>query len=314
MHVPLSRFESHFPSDTILVADRSGSEQPFSRGLLASSIMPTGLTPGSAHLIASEVAAELRRDGIRRITSIELSQVASLVISRMAGEPIAARYDAWCRVTRSTKPIIVLLGGASGTGKSTIATRLASRLSITRVIPTDAVREVMRAFVPKSLVPELHRSSFEPPPELQSAPFETIYEGFRRQCNAVASGVASVVSRMVTEREDAIIEGVHVLPGLDLGPAAASSAAVVVPILITVGDEAAHRAHFMHRLETHHGREPHRYLERLATIREIDRRLRAEAREHKVPVVDSTYLDDALHRIVQIVVDRAELSLTSDSP
>lgn len=311
--MPLSRFESPFPPDAILVTERSGSEQPFSKGLLASSIMPTGLTPGSAHLIAAEVAAELGRDGVARVTTERLERVVASVITRMAGPDAAARYDAWCRVTRSTKPIIILLGGASGTGKSTIATRLAARLSITRVIPTDAVREVMRAFVPASLVPELHRSSFEPPPGQHAASFDTIYAGFRRQCDAVASGVGGVVTRMINEREDAIIEGVHVVPGLDLGPAADTSAAVVVPILITVAEEGAHRAHFMHRLETHHGREPQRYLDKLATIREIDQRLRAEAREHGVPQVDSTYLDEALHSIVQIVVERAESRLDGDS-
>ena len=43
-------------------------------------------------------------------------------------------------------PIILLIGGATGTGKSTVATEVAYRLGITRVTSTDFVRQTMRAF------------------------------------------------------------------------------------------------------------------------------------------------------------------------
>lgn len=304
-----SRAAMDFPPDTILVVDRSGSLQPFSKGLLASSVMAAAVSPASAHQIAAEVAAELRRAGTTRIGADELAAATSRVIEALEGEAVARRYADWRQVSRSPKPIIILLGGASGTGKSTIATTLASRLAITRVIPTDAVREVMRGFVPETLVPELHRSSFEPPPDEPDAGFETIWSAFRRQCQAVGAGVARVVKRMVNEREDTIIEGVHVLPGLDIAAMASNRAAIVVPILLTVRDTSVHHAHFMHRLETHHGREPGRYLDRLGTIRAIDERLQAEARTHGVAIVDATFIDEALHQIIGLVLERARLDL-----
>lgn len=308
-----SRATMDFPPDTIIVVDRSGSQQPFSKGLLASSVMAAAVSPASAHHIATEVAATLRLHGLRSVTADQLAAKTSQVIALLEGEDVARRYDDWRRVTRSPKPIIILLGGASGTGKSTIATTLATRLAITRVIPTDAVREVMRAFVPETLVPELHRSSFEPPPGEPEASFETIWAAFRRQCQAVGAGVARVVKRMVNEREDTIIEGVHMLPGLDVAALASNTSAIVVPILLTVRDTAVHHAHFMHRLETHHGREPARYLERLGTIRAIDERLRAEARSHEVAIVDATFIDEALQQIVGLVLERARLDL-GDTP
>ena len=46
------------------------------------------------------------------------------------------------KMRRLARPLIILLGGPTGAGKSTVATMLASRLGITRVIPTDAIREV----------------------------------------------------------------------------------------------------------------------------------------------------------------------------
>ena len=58
-------------------------------------------------------------------------------------------------------PIVVLIGGATGTGKSTVATEVAYRLGITRVTSTDFVRQTMRAFFSEEFMPSVHYSSFE---------------------------------------------------------------------------------------------------------------------------------------------------------
>ena len=57
--------------------------------------------------------------------------------------------------------MILLVGGATGTGKSTVATEVAYRLGITRVTSTDFVRQTMRAFFSKEFMPSIHYSSFE---------------------------------------------------------------------------------------------------------------------------------------------------------
>ena len=57
-------------------------------------------------------------------------------------------------------PLVILIGGATGVGKSTIATQLAARLGIVRVVATDAIREVMRSMLSPELMPTLHTSSF----------------------------------------------------------------------------------------------------------------------------------------------------------
>ena len=57
--------------------------------------------------------------------------------------------------------MIVLVGGATGTGKSTVATEIAYRLGITRVTSTDFIRQTMRAFFSHEFMPSIHYSSFE---------------------------------------------------------------------------------------------------------------------------------------------------------
>ena len=60
------------------------------------------------------------------------------------------RLDA---LQRLDEPLLLLVGGATGTGKSTIATEAAHRLGITRVTSTDFIRQTMRAFFSEEFMP-----------------------------------------------------------------------------------------------------------------------------------------------------------------
>lgn len=57
--------------------------------------------------------------------------------------------------------IMVLLGGTSGTGKSTLASFLASKLGISTVLSTDSIRHIMRNFMDKEQEPILFASTYE---------------------------------------------------------------------------------------------------------------------------------------------------------
>ena len=54
----------------------------------------------------------------------------------------------------------MLVGGSSGSGKSTIAAKVARRLGIEHVIGTDSVREALRFAIPPGVSPALHESSY----------------------------------------------------------------------------------------------------------------------------------------------------------
>lgn len=55
----------------------------------------------------------------------------------------------------------MLLSGTSGTGKSTLASLLGSRLGISTVLSTDTIRHIMRNFVSKEDDPLLFASTYE---------------------------------------------------------------------------------------------------------------------------------------------------------
>ena len=83
-------------------------------------------------------------------------------------------------------PIIVLVGGATGTGKSTVATEVAYRLGITRVTSTDFVRQTMRAFLSQEFMPSIHYSGLEVPGAERPL---GVVEGFVEQTRNVLIGV-----------------------------------------------------------------------------------------------------------------------------
>lgn len=57
-------------------------------------------------------------------------------------------------------PKLILISGGPGTGKSTFGMSLALEQGILKCISTDTVRAVMRSYVPESISPPLHRSSY----------------------------------------------------------------------------------------------------------------------------------------------------------
>ena len=111
---------------------------------------------------------------------------------------------------------MILIGGATGVGKSTIATQLAARLGIVRVVATDAIREVMRSMLSPELMPTLHTSSFHADQALREPPgksADALLLGFREQTAAVSVGINALIERAATEGTGIIIEGAHIVPG-----------------------------------------------------------------------------------------------------
>ncbi len=282
-------------------------ELPYSKGLMASRIMATGLAPARAFRVAELVEERLHAWPRAGISAGELDDLVLEVLSDEVGDRYARSFANWQLVTQLDVPLVVLIGGATGVGKSTIATMLASRLGITRVVPTDAVREVMRAMFSEDLMPTLHTSSFDAArlvrhPLPRSA--DPVIIGFREQASAVAVGVEALISRAAEEGTDLIVEGAHVVPGfVDETPF--KGRAVVVPLVVTVDDEELHRSHFVVRSEEVRSRPSERQLEFFGSIRKLQKYVKSMALQHGVAVVPSYNLDATLSQVIDLVVNQA---------
>ena len=205
-------------------------------------------------------------------------------------------------------PLILLLGGTSGVGKSSLAIEVARRLSIARVLSTDAIRDVMRVMISDDLVPTLHVSSFEAHQKLVSAVapgLDPIVEGFLEQSRTVAVGVRAVIERAIIEGTSTVIDGVSLVPGLyDL--AGWSDRAHVVLMLAADEDRESLRAHIVARAHGRGARASERYLRSFEEIATIQNALLERARASRVEVIDVRDLEDAVRHVVAHVVGRLE--------
>lgn len=288
----------------IIVSDRAGL--PYSKGLMASSIMATGIAPYRAYQVAERIEESLLDAKRFEITRDELRELATETLGQMVGRRYAETYRKWQSVEELEEPLIILIGGTTGVGKSTVATQLAARLGITRIVSTDAIREVMRSIFSERILPTLHQSSFDAHRALRGPVPRTadpVVVGFQEQVRAVAVGVEALIERSVVEATDLIIEGAHLVPGFIGG--GWEEKAVVVPLVITVDDEELHRSHFFLRGQDSKLRNVDRYLTSFANIRKVQKYIRSLALQRGAPVISSYSLDATLATVIDHIVTAA---------
>lgn len=279
---------------------------PYSKGLTASQLMVTGLSSDRAYSVANKVEEELVALDRETVTTERLTDLTLEVLRREAGDRFAELFIKWQSVAELDIPLIVLIGGATGVGKSTIATQLATRLGITRVVSTDAVREVLRSAFTEQMFPTLYSSSFNADEAVrQPIPHsgDRLIIGFREQAAAVAVGAQSLINRAITEGTDLILEGAHLVPGFL--QSIESDEAVVVPLLVTVEDEELHKSHFYLRSREARMRPPDRYLTSFKKIRRLQKYMVSSALMRGVPIVPHYDLDETLTKIIEIVIQKA---------
>ena len=272
--------------ETIVV--RKGHGLPYSKGLMAQALSATALSQERAFELARLIERRLAERGDSEIDVADLDALAEEVLLAEEGELAAGRYRGWRRLDRLDRPLVVLIGGTTGVGKSTLATMLAARLGVNRVIATDVIRQVLRAFFTIEAMPTVHHSAFE----------AGGVAGYREQAERVGTGIAAIVERAANEAKPVVVEGVHVVPG-GVHPRVRERC-VLVEALVVVDEPELHRAHFSLRPGT---RPAERYLAGFDAIRRLQDHLWERARSEGVAIVDNDNVDVALARLMELVLD-----------
>ncbi|MBE3067377.1 MAG: hypothetical protein IMZ73_08125 [Chloroflexi bacterium] len=275
----------------------------YSKGLMAQSIMATGLPPERAYHVAREIEKHLVDTGEQGITLERLQKIAQQVLGEEEGQSFTERYRRWRLLGELEKPIIILIGGTTGVGKSTLATQVAHRLGVTRLISTDSIRQAMRAFFAPELMPAIHYSSFEAGEVIKAAQgMDKVITGYLDQVEKVCVGVNAIIERAIKEGTRMVIEGAHLVPGYlqdDLW-----QRAIVIQLVLAVTDEDRHKSHFYVRdQETGGVRSLKKYVANLDKIRRVQAYLVQSAKEANVPVIENHSIDDAIKIVMGIVLD-----------
>lgn len=297
-----------------LVRSPNGSTTPFSKGMLAVSLQGAGLDPSDAHDVARELERRMLLEGRREIGRSELRLLVSEMLERSHGARAAERYQILRTALGDSRPILVLLGGAAGVGKTTVAVEVARRLEIPRVIGTDSIRQIMRLMFSPDLMPEIHCSTYEAYQMLKPDVVATgspVIAGYREQAQKIAVGVHALLDRAVEENTSLLIEGANLLPGvIELEPYRED--AHVVFLLTAVLDPDAYRSHFTARARTARERPSDRYLRHMDDILAIQRYMLAEADRFSLPIIQNVHFDETVVAVLRSVIAALKKSLAAD--
>lgn len=274
-------------------------KEPFSKGILARSLNVADIGFLRAHEIASDIEDELIRNDVSEISN---SQLANVVLNHLESvDPnIAKKYQNWRLLRNSKKPLIILIGGASGVGTSSMAFELASRLRLKNLISTDMIREVMRKIVSKDLSPVIHKSSFDAYESIRtpSIRIDSVIEGFVSHVDVVNVGIEAIIERSVKEGISTIIEGVHVVPGFIRKDLMDDNNIII--FTITVDDEESHKQRFYARCrQPWVKRSLDRYMENFEAIRKTQQFLVEQAKIHDSRIINNV----DINKTIDIMVD-----------
>ncbi|MHA2312312.1 MAG: hypothetical protein ACXADC_17335 [Candidatus Thorarchaeota archaeon] len=204
------------------------------------------LTAGLSRTDTEDILFKLASLGVESGSTSSMDELARrtrelIPDSLIADYDLLTKYEALRRTTSDVPPLVMVLEGASATGKSMLAIDIIANLSITRIISTDTVRQVLRGIHSPEEHPELYCHTYQAHMYRQAGPegFDPIVRGYLAQCEIIGPAIRDAVERVVKEGAEAFVEGVHILPGSlrDFSPG-------ILEILINP-EEAAHRAMFL---------------------------------------------------------------------
>ena len=297
--------EDHaFPDVADIHIQEKGGSQPFSKGVLSQSLLAAAIDPNDAFDVAREIERQLLQQGTRVIDREELRELAYATLCRTIGPQAGERYLIWRRYQDPDRPVILLLGGAAGVGKTSLALEVGHRLGIGRMLSSDSVRQIMRITLSHELAPAIHASSYDawktlPEDSLGSDP---VIAGFRSQTATVSVGIRASMDRAVAENASTVLDGVAVVPGM-IDLAAYDDLADVIFLVVATLDTDAYANRFVARAEGQSHRAAHRYLENLDNIVRIQDYFLDAAERHDVPIVDNVSFDRAVVQIIRHVTE-----------
>lgn len=184
-------------------------------------------------------------------------------------------------MNQTDNPLIILVGGAAGTGKTSLAKDLCRELNIAHRIGSGFVREIAKSFVTREENPFLYNYSFRP--HTQITPFKNLV----KQSQAIRMAIQRCMNRAFDEGTSIVIEGVNVIPGL-IDPERAT-----MSLILTVSDAQQHLE--MARGTSHNKR---RIDERdFENIRQTQQEFERTGKEHGWHIINRSVVSSPLHAV-----------------
>ena len=212
------------------------------------------------------------------------------------GESNLIDFSIACEVISKRRSVIVLLGGASGTGKSTLSSLLAARLGISSMLSTDSIRHILRNVIPREQIPVLFCSTYEAGKFTNAEGLtdkQGCIQGYMEQSDKVYEYLVHVIEHYHNCGNSIVIEGVHL--NISILKKLMKKFSSCIPFVIYIKGKKKHMERFAVRSK-YMTLDPavNKYIASFPNIREIQKRFLTKADECLVPKVESSNLDRSL--------------------
>ncbi|MGY5876655.1 MAG: hypothetical protein RTU30_12985 [Candidatus Thorarchaeota archaeon] len=255
------------------------------------------LSPVEGHPLEEELVRKVRQD------LVNFDDGRGLRTYRF---DVLTEYESLRRSNPDIQPVVLVIEGASATGKSMVVLELMAILGVTRFVSTDSIRQILRATSSEQEQPELFCHTYQAHKHRQSGPenLSPVVRGFIAQYELLEPSLKETTSRIVDEGAEAIIEGVHLIPGMFNELSESITEIVLNP------DSETHRAMFTSKssaagLKSVSDKHEVRLREFEAT-REIQDYLVSKAQENSVLVMNLIDYDQAVEAICDHIFQRVK--------
>ena len=170
------------------------------------------------------------------------------------------------------------------------------------MIESDFIRAVVRGIIGKEYAPALHSSSYDAYKHLRNKSRyedynELVSSGFDEHASYVIPALEKIIQRAITDYDDIIIEGVHLVPGLIDTDQFREYANIYFFILSS--DEESHKERFVKRaIQIQRGG---KQLDFFKENRIIHNHLLRQAEKNDVDVIKAESIDKTLDSILAII-------------
>ena len=260
----------------------------------------------------SKMFAQNEQERALLATGLSLKEAASFIgRENELSEKHKRRYELFLKYIRGiasgeiTEPLLLIVGGIPGTGKTTLASELAIRLGIRITLGGDTLREFLRGIADEKSHPVLFSGAYEAWKNFSPEPTrDAVVKGYAEQSRIVNACVARMLDRCERDGESVVLEYLHFLPSF-LEPQLKFKGAIAMALELKSREEHVQR--FKTRQRYSHYRSPvERLINNIDKYNAMSEHMVEDARKHHVPIIESGDFNTAIEQALDIVFAKIE--------
>lgn len=179
----------------------------FSRFLVSRMLTLCRLPHYEAIKVAKDLKKKLVEENKLQITQQEVNQyIFELMKCYGYGDAFTNRYNMLSKFYQHRVPLIIIISGTIGLGKSVLATHLAERMNVSNVLQTEIIEMVMHKMNEDYCSDDIKLREYESDEELIKA--------YKNRARIVRRGANTDIQKALKEGKPLIIEGFTVEPEL----------------------------------------------------------------------------------------------------